>query len=507
MNRLTRFLAGLLCLLLLPMSPAIAESADELRALSDATLNARMAADGASSLQQWLDGPLSANPAGGAEWYVLALARREGLDLRAYRASLLEHMKAAPDPSAATRLKLALTLLATGSDDPVISQTLAECAGKQGIMSHIWALHLLNNGVTAPDVTTDGTLATLLSLQLPDGGWALYGTVSDPDVTAMVLQALAPHQADAAVRSAIEPALARLSALQRPAGDYVSFGTPNPETTAQVLIALAALEINGLTDERFTKEGTLLGGMLQYRLPDSTYAHRLGDKTNANATAQVFLALEAQQFLLNDTLGLYAVQNARNPTPEANIGYKPIACGIIALLALLGMGAVLLRRRSPKHCLTILLLAGALVALVCFTDIRPAEEYYNGELPEKAEAIGTVTLSVRCDAAVGLAPYIPADGVILPPTAFPIAQGDTVYTILTDAARAHGLHLEASGPAGMRYVQGLGYLYELAHGDLSGWLYFVNGESPSVGCEQQQLRDGDVIEWHYTLTMGQDLGR
>ena len=91
--------------------------------------------------------------------------------------------------------------------------------------------------------------------------------------------------------------------------------------------------------------------------------------------------------------------------------------------------------------------------------------------------------------------------MILAPTVFPIAAGDTAFTLLTDAARAHGLHLEHSGG----YVSGLGYLYEFAHGDRSGWMYFVNGESASVGATQYVLQDGDRIDWRYTLEMGADL--
>ena len=54
-------------------------------------------------------------------------------------------------------------------------------------------------------------------------------------------------------------------------------------------------------------------------------------------------------------------------------------------------------------------------------------------------------------------------------------------------------------------VKNTEYLYELAHGDLSGWIYRVNGESPSVGCASYTLSDGDTVEWHYTLNQGKDI--
>ncbi|MBQ8149726.1 MAG: DUF4430 domain-containing protein [Clostridia bacterium] len=49
------------------------------------------------------------------------------------------------------------------------------------------------------------------------------------------------------------------------------------------------------------------------------------------------------------------------------------------------------------------------------------------------------------------------------------------------------------------------YLYEHAYGELSGWMFFVNGQSASRSCDQYLLQDGDVISWQYTCEMGNDL--
>ena len=121
------------------------------------------------------------------------------------------------------------------------------------------------------------------------------------------------------------------------------------------------------------------------------------------------------------------------------------------------------------------------------------------------DAIGTVTLTIRCDKVAGKAAHIPADGMILAETAMPIAAGDTVYTVLTDAARTHGIHMEASGAQGLMYVHGIGNIYEFDFGDLSGWVYLVNGESASIGCAQYVLQPGDRVEFRYTLELGKDI--
>ena len=57
----------------------------------------------------------------------------------------------------------------------------------------------------------------------------------------------------------------------------------------------------------------------------------------------------------------------------------------------------------------------------------------------------------------------------------------------------------------MRYVAGIHYLYEYDFGDLSGWMYHVNGTAPSVCSDAYVLADGDVIEWLYSCEIGNDL--
>ena len=55
------------------------------------------------------------------------------------------------------------------------------------------------------------------------------------------------------------------------------------------------------------------------------------------------------------------------------------------------------------------------------------------------------------------------------------------------------------------YVAGISHLYEFDFGNLSGWMYRVNGFFPDVACGEYQLSDGDRIEWLYTCDLGRDL--
>lgn len=80
-----------------------------------------------------------------------------------------------------------------------------------------------------------------------------------------------------------------------------------------------------------------------------------------------------------------------------------------------------------------------------------------------------------------------------------------MYDVLVDAVRENGIQMDSGGADGMMYVSGINYLYEFDYGDLSGWMYRVNGEIPSVSCDEYMLSDGDIVEWLYTCNLGNDL--
>ena len=48
------------------------------------------------------------------------------------------------------------------------------------------------------------------------------------------------------------------------------------------------------------------------------------------------------------------------------------------------------------------------------------------------------------------------------------------------------------------YVKGIGHIYEKQAGDMSGWIYKVNGLSPNMGASSYKLSEGDTITWAYT---------
>ena len=103
---------------------------------------------------------------------------------------------------------------------------------------------------------------------------------------------------------------------------------------------------------------------------------------------------------------------------------------------------------------------------------------------------------------------IPEDGIILDFTDVKVKKNATVFDVLQKAARDNKVHLEYNYTPAYKtyYIEGIGNLYQFDVGNLSGWMYSVNGEFPGVGCSGYKVKDGDVISWVYTCNFGKDVG-
>lgn len=83
-----------------------------------------------------------------------------------------------------------------------------------------------------------------------------------------------------------------------------------------------------------------------------------------------------------------------------------------------------------------------------------------------------------------------ADGSVSYGSAMTLPEGATVY----DALAATGLSYTGYG-----YIEEIGGLWEKDFGAKSGWKYYVNGSSPMLSCVDYVLKDGDSVQWVYTL--------
>ncbi|MBQ0138712.1 MAG: InlB B-repeat-containing protein [Kurthia sp.] len=149
-------------------------------------------------------------------------------------------------------------------------------SSRQGINGPIWEIIALNTAgyqfPETPSIFSEGDINTvgkmidyiigkeITTTEGVKGGWALSGKNPDPDITGMALQALAPYYLDETkypnstinttyidFKKAVERAILAMSAMQKPGGGFNAFGNVNAESTSQVIVALAALNIDPKT--------------------------------------------------------------------------------------------------------------------------------------------------------------------------------------------------------------------------------------------------------------------
>lgn len=156
-------------------------------------------------------------------------------------------------------------------------------------------------------MSREALIQVLLDTQLSDGGWALTGTVSDPDITGMVLQALAPYyKTNEKVKAAIDEAIVTLSEMQAADGSYASIDGTSSESISQVIVALAALGIDADTDVRFIKNGvSALDALCEFYVEGGGFKHIPTGKLDGMATEQGYYALTAYFRMLDGKSALY----------------------------------------------------------------------------------------------------------------------------------------------------------------------------------------------------------
>lgn len=187
--------------------------------------------------------------------------------------------------------------------------------GTNGLIFGLILLDSMNYEIPekAKDTRKD-IITELLSAQNEDGGFPLAKeTDSDVDITAMALTSLAPYynseeqfklknNKSIQAKEAIERGLTYLSNSQNKEGGFESWGTPNPESATQVILALTALNINPQKDERFIKNNhNLIDFLLTFQMKDGGFVHSFEydeenpsakpDESNAMASEQVLTAL------------------------------------------------------------------------------------------------------------------------------------------------------------------------------------------------------------------------
>ena len=301
---------------------------DRVKDAVEGVISYKCEACGASSTDGLLDSLGSQAGVYTSDWFIIALSLY-GVDCRNSRA--VSSLKNAVNDFYSGDLssvkvtdmqRAALTLLACGENITSVNghNLLADCTynrakykslDSQGVNSVAYALILLDsNDFSVPEnaeTTRDDMIKMILDKELDNGGFALFGSGADIDVTTIVLQALAPYRHKDGVAAAIDRGLSILSGRQGSDGAYKSFANKAcAESTAQVALALTANGISPVTDGRFIKNGnSVMDGLMAFKLDNGAFCHFSGDGANSIATYQSLCALVGCYRFMNGTRTFY----------------------------------------------------------------------------------------------------------------------------------------------------------------------------------------------------------
>ena len=286
------------------------------------------------------------------EWTVLCLARGEYYAKdNAYFADYYERIVETVNTTAASvnmngalhknkstdNSRLIVALSAIGKDATSVGDwNLVEAYSangftwikKQGINGAIWALIALdsNNYATTDTTIRQQCVDYILGMQLEDGGRTLSGTVADPDITGMTLQALYNYRDQEAVATACAEAITCLSNMQQTSGGFLYGTSETSESAAQVIVALTTWGINPDTDSRFVKSGkSVVDAILEYYVEnEAMFEHQLGAGSNGMATDQATYALVAYDRFINGKTSLYNYSDVtfETVTPPATTDFS-----------------------------------------------------------------------------------------------------------------------------------------------------------------------------------------
>ena len=259
-----------------------------------------------------------------SDWSLFALARA-GKTLPVDYAAMAKAEMDENDGSfgSPTDLEKAILFLRAAGVDPtdfygvdLVGRLCADSTlASDGLSAQIYGLLALDSADAALPAGSpvNALIARVLSYQKSDGAFALAADQdSDPDLTAMALTALAPHRDQAAVQTAVDKALAYLSAAQQNDGGFIpaSSTAESSESAAQAVIALSALKLDPQSYAPLLKTvagvtHSALDNLLTFKSADGGFLHQTGGTADSMATQQALMALTAYRNYRSGAAALY----------------------------------------------------------------------------------------------------------------------------------------------------------------------------------------------------------
>ena len=324
-----------------------------------------------------------------------------------------------------------------------------------------WVLLAEEAGKTELSDEQRGSMISLLTAAQGENGLfqSIWGgeKYDDADTTATAIAALMRFYNDNEdVKSFVDKAVEGLSAAQRSDG---SFGNVN--TDAMVIIGLAAMGIDPASDARFVKNGCSLADALMLYVNDGNNGFTAGyisgdagEKAQALATEQGFRALivleQLEKLGTGASFNIYTMKNAEGTEVIPALPSNAFAAN--------GEGEV--------------------------------------ELPSNVTAPSGGSGSKNISAVVKV---ISDDESEWLSTSVTMPNGATAADTLKKAFADAGISAKGIDDGYIRSVtKGNVTLGQFDKGENSGWLYKVNGKTPSVGIADYKLKPGDAVTLYYT---------
>ena len=299
---------------------------------------------------------------------------------------------------------------------------------------------------------------------------------------------------------------------------FLDFGSENSCTTAQVLTAVSALNIDPTVKENgFVQNGNNMVSNLHTYKKDAGFAWQTALQAQEMATQQVTYGLIAYQRMAEGGTRLYDFTDVLDETDQKAVKEVEEKINAIGSKITLNSKKSIQEARAAYE-----KLSEAQKKLVSNLEtLTKAEE----ELKKLEEASkGTVTLTVER--------FTIGQGYFVEPIKVPFEAGDNGATLLKKAIGAENFvgadsYLEAIKGAdlGLDKVKIPEYITEISKNEVtteaakeygndsngpealgqfdysrySGWMYFVNNKAPNVGITSYQPKDGDVVRFQFTV--------
>lgn len=389
-------------------------------------------------------------------------------------------------------------------------------ADQYGIYSLPYILIALQQDANyASQSDLDRIVTAILAERIAGAGWG-YG-VTDADTTAPILLALSPYyNSNTAVKTAIDEAVAALKTLQGNSGaiDVFNWDTnvlePNANSTGITIAGLAAVGIDPSTVTNASGKSLLDG--LAVLATDEMDGFLYGGAFNMMATEQGFRGLIAADGYQASGYNIYDFSNK-----PANPGAATLTTYTATFIVKDSEGS----RVTKDATITIRNSEGAKMrATTTGVYELPAGSYtYTVKYADHLDKSGSFVISAA-DRTITI--ELELEGVEV---SFRLIGDDkhgssghdsylTWYAtrdyLVAEDSTVWDLAVTAFDQAGLSYTWKKGYLSavespltgiklaEKDNGTASGWMYTVNGKSPSKGMDDYYLEEGDEIIVYFT---------